>query len=869
MEDEAISLPSGIVTFVFTDIEGSTRLLRRLGDRYPGVLDRHREVLRSAWQSHGGVEVETEGDGVLAAFADAGAAILACAAAQCVLLGEDWPTDGFVRVRMGVHSGLAYPRGDAYVAMAVHQAARVVAAAHGSQVLVSEQTAEIAANIDGIALESLGRFRLRDFDESVQLFQVSADGLPTQFHAVRALPAEGHNLVRPPTSFIGRDEALAAVLALLGPGRLVSLVGPGGVGKTRLVTELGLHIAPAWRDGVWFIDLSPLQDVALIPATVAAAVGCSVAAAAEPWQAVLDHLRQRQALLIFDNCEHVIDAVARRVADLLRECAEVGMLATSREPLGLTGEQVWRLAPLATTGDAITPAAQLFAARARAVQPTFELDAISTPIVTAICNRLDGLPLAIELAAARIGVLSPKEILAGLEDRFRLLRNRDRTVPDRQRTLEALLDWSYQLLTVTEQAALRRLGVFAGSFDLETATAAVADAEFDAYDVPERVWSLAEKSLISVEPVANATRYRLFDSIRAYAQRRLDEAGETNAIVIRLADWYLERVGPWLPGSHAATNLMATEIDNLRRLTALLARSDQPRAQSIAGAMGHFHHFHGSAGTGIVETQGYLEQIPEHCTERVTLLCALANLLVDSGQYAAATQVANEAATLRQDVGVPPWDAAITEQALAVAASASGDYTRAFQIAKQALSGALSDRSRSRMTTQLAIAAAGLGDLDSALAAASESYAIVVRSQRDEAVGSTLSTLAEVEFRMGRWQDAAAHQRAALATASQSGSLVVIAFSMILAARLNSRQSEWPTVARLHAKAEAILAQLGHTMYEDDRRISGVVLAAARDALGDAQYEAERRIGEQLSLPEAIQLTDTVLRSVASISADP
>ncbi len=859
-----VPLPSGIVTFVFTDIEGSTRLLRGLGDHYAVVLDRHRELLRTAWRSHGGIEVETEGDSMLVAFSDAVAAVAACTEAQRALIKEQWPADGTVRVRMGVHSGLAYPREGAYVAMAVHQAARVVSAAHGGQVLVSEQTAEIASGLSDISLESRGRFRLRDFDKPVRLLQVTAAELPKEFPSVRALPADGHNLVRPPTSFVGRDDSLAALGELLGPGRVVSVVGPGGVGKTRLVTELGLQIAALWRDGVWFIDLSPLQDGGLIPGAVASAVGCSVSAKAEPWEAVIEHLRQQTALLIFDNCEHLIEAIAHRVAELARECRDIGILATTREPLGLVGEQVWRLAPLITAGSTITPAAQLFAERARAVRADFRLDATNTSVVTAICDRLDGLPLGIELAAARAGVLSPREILQGLDDRFRLLRHRDRTVPERQRTLEALLDWSHQLLSEHEKTALRRLALFAGSFNLETATAALVAVPLQAYDAPDLVWSLADKSLITVEPSANETRYRLFESVRAYALSRLAELDETDSTAVRMADWYLERLGPTVPGSNAVTNLKAAELDNVRGLVAMEAGIGPVRAYELAYAIARFHQVRSTAAAGAEEVSGYVRQITASSPSRVALLAQLAVLLVHAGRTEDAKTIADEANAVKRDTGAPPWFSKAAEHASACVASAAGDFGHAFRITEEALSDAADDFSLATLLNQRAIAAVGLGNFHEARAAEQASLEVDVRLGRNEHAATHYGNLAEIEYRSGNAVAAARNQRSALIASSQAGLPHGLAFSMVIAARLLGDRSSWETSVRLHAKAESILSDLGRVLYESDRRISDALLEDARVHLGVDQYRAERRVGEQLSLPEAIALTDKVLEAVAS-----
>jgi hypothetical protein len=347
---------------------------------------------------------------------------------------------------MGVHTGLAAPRGRQYVAIAVHQAARVAAVGHGGQVVVSKATAQQLSKAGQASFASLGQFRLRDFDAPVQLFQLTGPGLPAEFPALRALPAERHNLTPPSTTLVGRRADLDGVEAALTECRLVTVVGTGGVGKTRLVVEIGVRAASSWRDGVWLVDLAPIEDPALIPGSVARSVGVGGGSGSDTWHDVLDRLRSWTALLLLDNCEHHTATVASLVASLLGACPGIRVLATSREPLHLAAEQLWRLEPLpippsvGPTTDVDTaadsPAVQLFVERSNAVQPQLQLDRQTIAEVVEICRHLDGLPLAIEIAAARMTALSTAEIVAGLDRRFRLLRSRDVTHPERQRSLE-------------------------------------------------------------------------------------------------------------------------------------------------------------------------------------------------------------------------------------------------------------------------------------------------------------------------------------------------------------------------------------------------------------------------------------------------
>ena len=491
------TLPSGLVTFVLTDIEGSTKMFRRLGDSYPPLLETHNALLREQWAAHGGAEVKTVGDAFIVAFESAADAMEASVAAQRAVTGHEWPPDGVMRIRVGVHAGMAFARDGDYVALALHQAARVVNAANGGQVIASEDAVAAAGDSPTVRFQRIGAFRLRDFEQPVRLAAVrAADDDADAPVVVRAVPAEGHNLMAPTTSFVGRSDDVADLVSRLGGGRAVTIVGPGGMGKTRLAVEVGFHVASAWADGVWMVDLSTVADERLVAAAVSEAVGASPGDGDDEHEAALAHLASRQALVILDNCEHVLGAAGAIVRTLIARCSCVGVLATSRVPLGLPSEELWRIEPLAIIDDAV----RLFVDRARSRVPGFTLSAADELIVAELCRHLDGMPLAIELAAARLSVLSPTEILHGLRQRFRLLRSSDPTAAPRQRSMQALLDWGQALLAQAEQAVFRRLSIFRAAFDLDAAAATAGFGMIEADDVADIVWSLADASLAGGRP---------------------------------------------------------------------------------------------------------------------------------------------------------------------------------------------------------------------------------------------------------------------------------------------------------------------------------------------------------------------------------
>lgn len=504
--------PTGTVTLLFTDVEGSTRLLEELGaERYSTVLGLHRRLLREAFAAHGGYEVDEEGDALFVVFAAAGDAIAAASEGQRALAEADWPEscDG-VRVRMGVHTGepLAVP--PKYVGMDVHRAARIKAAAHGGQVLVSETTGSF---VDGGLLRDLGPHRLKDMLEPIRLFQLEIDGLPAEFPPLRSLHQT--NLPVAAWPLLGRDRELEAIGSYMSAGvRLVTLTGPGGSGKTRLGLQAAAELSEDFSDGVFFVALAPLRDTGTVRAAVAEAVGL------QPDDDVAAWLSPRRVLLVLDNLEHLPGA-ASVVRELL--VGETTVLATSRMALRLSGERELPVEPLPPDA-----AVELFVSRAAAAGREVAAD----DTVAAVCRRLDNLPLALELAAARAKLLSPAALLQRLDAALPLLTGGAHDLPDRQRTLRATIEWSHDLLDPDAQAAFRRLSVFRGSFTLDAAEA-VTGANLDT------IASLLDQSLL--KPLGD-DRFFMLETLREYARERLNQAGETTEYAHRHTRWYFERL---------------------------------------------------------------------------------------------------------------------------------------------------------------------------------------------------------------------------------------------------------------------------------------------------------------------------------------
>ena len=603
------TLPTGTVTFLFTDIEGSTKLAEGHPDRWESLRARHDSILQEAIESNNGYIFQVMGDAVYAAFHKAGDALKAAVKSQSELQNEA-REDIAVLVRMGIHTGEAEVDGKEYRGyLTMSLAQRVVSAGHGGQILLSQTTADLLRSQapDDITLRDMGQHQLKDVPLPIRIFQVVAPGLREDFPVLRTLSFFPSNLPAQVTSFVGREKEVGDVKKLLLDAHILTLIGPGGTGKTRLSIQVASDVLGNYPDGVWLVELAPIHDPLLVPRATALAIGLRD----EPQRPVIDmlcdYLRDKKMLILLDNCEHLVDACARIAERILRAAPNVRILASSREALDIAGEVTYRVPSLGVPDIKHLPpveslsqyeAVRLFIDRAISANPAFIVTNDSAPFLAQICHRLDGIPLAIELAAAKIRVLSVEEIARRLDDRFRLLTGGSRTALERHQTLRAAIDWSYNLIPPAEQVLFRRLSVFVGGWTLEAAesvcrgesTSSPVGSE-DILDLLERI---INKSLVIREEVQSGSRYRMLETMRQYASEKLVESNESKILHDDHLEYFLNLAETTEPHLRRVEQIewlskLDSEYENLR--AALSWAMDKPPAESIlrlAGALGPY-----------------------------------------------------------------------------------------------------------------------------------------------------------------------------------------------------------------------------------------------------------------------------------------
>jgi predicted ATPase/class 3 adenylate cyclase len=848
------ALPTGTVTFLFTDIEGSTRLLQELGDRYATVRDEHAAILRRAVVEAGGVEVSTEGDSFFVAFASPQAAVRATVAAQRDLAAHDWPAGRPVRVRMGLHTGEGVLGGDNYVGLDVNRAARIAGAASGGQVIVSDATRALVDHglPDGASLRDLGEHRLKDIVRPERLHDLVVEGLPADFPAPRTLDARPNNLPVQLTSFVGRNEEIAEVKRLLGRARLLTLTGPGGTGKSRLALQVAAELLLGFGDGAFFVDLSSVTDPGLVPSAVAQVLGVPEAAGRPILEAVQDRLRDQEVLMVVDNFEQVVDA-GPVLEELLTAAPALKVLVTSRVVLSLRGEQEYVVPPLALPDPerlsdlpalGQVEAVRLFTERAQAVRPGFRLTEENAPAVVEICARLDGLPLAIELAATRTKVLAPGQLLARLQQRLSLLTSGSRTLPERQRTLRAAIAWSYDLLEPAERRLLARLSVFTGGWTLASAEA-VCDAQELGLDILEGLTSLVDQSLVrQADPGDGEFRFAMLETIREFGQEQLEASGDLDPVRRRHAGHFLGlavAAEPHLTADDQIEWLDRCEAEHANLRAALrwaIEAGEADRAQEAAGALWRFWQQRGH----LAEGRHWLEEVLSLPSGQAPT-AARAKTLAGAGGIAwwqedigAAGKFYEEALAIERELGDPAGIAeALYNQSFVVAAG--GDFEAAARLFEESLElfrRAGDELGVTRVLWMSVIGDLAAGDWEGPIARAEEAVAIWRRVGDRFRLGDGLVWLAVGYARVGRPADARATMGEALELYRAADSPMGITSVVLGLASLARWEGRYEEAVRLAGAAESLREQVGGRAPMDF--LAGVV--------GDPEAEARARLPE-------------------------
>jgi predicted ATPase/class 3 adenylate cyclase len=861
LEEFGSGLPMGLLTFLFTDIEGSTRLVQKIGtDQYGDLQAQHSHLLREAVAEHGGREFGTEGDAHFFVFLGAASAVKAAVQAQRRLGAYQWPPEAAIRVRMGLHTGEPAVRDGNYVGVELNRVARITASGQGGQVLISQTTRDGAQpDLPEVEFTSLGLHRLRDLADPVRIYQVQADGLARSFPAIRTIDTRPRRLPAQLTSFIGREREIREVAELLARDRLVTLAGPGGSGKTRLAVLVADRLLPDFDDGVFFVPLAPVHDTETVPSTIAGVLGVREGPDLPVVMALEEYLRDRRLLLVLDNVEHLLPA-ASVVSRLLGAAPQVKVLATSRTLLRIYGERDYVVAPLpipephetAVPEVASYPAVQLFLDRAAMARPGFALSVDSARAVAEICRRLDGLPLAIELAAARIRILSPGELLGRLGRRL-VLEGGARDLPERQRTLRATIDWSHQLLDADEARLFAYLSIFAGGWTGQAAERICGEGL--GVQVLDGLESLMDHSLVQrVVSDHDELRFDMLEMIREYARERLDASSETDDLARRHASYFLalaQDAEPHVTGPEADRWLdtLRMEADNLRSvLRWAMDRGDLPGLEIGLRMAASLWRFWQQTGA-LREARQWLEDLlacgtdPSIGSARAKALIAAGGIAYWQTDLGRARDLYEEAVELYRGLGDRRGMADALNN-LAPIPAMTGDLPLARQLAAQArdLWQELGDQWQAALAT-LALGMASLleGGYEQALSYFEE-FVPVVRARGDRFwLISGLTSMAQAQHFLGRFEQARQNFGEALRLALAANDLASVTIALGPLSNLEGAAGDHDRAVRLWAASAAIKQRIGGGAPAEVMRVSdpcpAAILEMGEDAVGRAWAE--------------------------------
>ncbi len=849
-------LPGGTVTLLFTDIVGSTRLWQEQPALMGTALARHDALLHALLPEHQGHVFKTVGDAFYAVFDRASDGAAAALAVQQAVCAEPWPPDARICIRIGLHSGAVERRGDDYFGPTLNRLARMMAAGHGGQVLISEAAQALIQDYlpSGASLRGLGLVRLRDLAQPEPLYQLVHPTLPDSFPPLRSLDTLPNNLPQPTTCFIGREKETGEVKALLSQTRLLSLLGSGGAGKSRLAVQVAADLLDQYPDGVWLVELAPLAEGDLVAQEITGVLRIPEDPNLSVSQTLAQGLSSKQLLLILDNCEHVQRACAEIADLLLHRCPQVRIMTSSRQALRVEGEQVYSIPPLglplgatATVESlAQSECARLFVDRAMLHQPDFHVTPANASAVAEICTRLDGIPLAIELGAARVGVLTVEEINDRLDNRFRLLTGGSRTALPRQQTLRALIDWSYNLLDDSERRLLRRLSIFAGGWTVQAAEAVCAPAGDDT-DVLDGLTGLVGKSLVQAEQSRGRTRYRLLETVRQYSRDRLAETDETEAMRDRHRRFFLalaEQAEAHLFGPHQAQWLdtLQADHDNLRAAqdSCLADQNCGQDALALAAALRPFWLRRGAYREGLQRAAAALAhaEADGETARRADVFLAAGSLSQQIGDYAGAQMFLERGLDVCRFLGYQRRMATILSS-LGSLAQTVGEFSRARDLHAEglALARAMDDTLGAAYSlVSLGQAHYRLQDYQTARTLEEEALAAMRGLQTDDGIAFALGNLASVALAQGDNAGAGNALREGLALYRQMDNQMGIASALDSLAALALAQDAPRRAVRLLGACASLYRGLGVPQFPADQAQFDAMLAQAQMRLPPAGY---------------------------------
>jgi len=867
-------LPSGTITFLCTDIAGSSQLWEQHPEAMRLALARHDAILQETIAAHEGIVFKSGGDGVYAAFTRAPDALAAAVAAQQALLAEPWGQTGPLHVRMALHMGVAEERDGDYFGPPLNRVARLLAVGHGDQILLSRATQELVCDTlpPDVQLRDLDTHRLKDLTRPEHIFQVVAPALPVDFPSLQTLDTRPHNLPAQLTPLIGRVEEVAAVCARLRRDdvRLLTLTGPGGAGKTRLALQVAAELLEDFVDGACFVDLAPISDPALVASTIAQPLGVPETGDQPLIAGLKAHLKRKQKLLLLDNFEQVLSA-APLVVELLAAAPKLKVLITSRAVLHVSGEHEFVVPPLALPNRAHPPplerltqydAVRLFIERAQAVKANFSVTNDTAPAIAEICSRLDGLPLAIELAAARIKLFAPQALLLRLSSRLKLLTGGARDLPIRQQTLRSTIDWSYNLLSVGEQTLFARLAVFVGGCTLEAAEAVCNAAGDLSVDVLDGLAALVDQSLVRrEEEPGGEPRFMMLETIREYALERLNERGEAQVLRRQHASHYLalaQTAAPELTRTHQQMwlNQLEQEHDNLRAaIQWTLEQREAELALQFCAALEEFWRYHSHFSEGLRWMDAALAQTPALCLPvRAHVLYAAGQLASEQSDLIRATALYEASLALARQLRDPATTAKAL-QGVGMMVRKQGDLVRARALYEESLAlyrELANAKDIAWPLFRLGMVALRRGDHAQAQALGDESLVGFRKAEDSLGIAHVLGLLGEVASLRGDYEQAAGLLRESLTLARDMGAVLVIALGLVRLAGGDTAQAHPELVARLFGAAETLLGNLGIRMTPAEQAEWDRNVSALCGHLDPATYAVGWAAGRAMPLEQVI-----------------